>query len=147
MSSHGAPTCVLFVATLAAATVQAQRVDENAIVQAQDAFGITVGDEEIGLYSAGDARGFSPKDAGNLVIEGLYYDQQTYEPTARIIEGSVLRVGLSAQSYPSRRTHRDRRLPAAPTGPRANHQHLARRRPVRLRLRRSRYSSCHWLPR
>ena len=36
----------------------------------------------------------------------MYYDQQTYEPTARIVEGSVLHVGLSAQSYPL----------AAPTG-------------------------------
>jgi iron complex outermembrane receptor protein len=94
------------VATLAAASVQAQRVDENAVVQAQDAFGLTVGDEEIGLYSAGNARGFSPQDAGNLVIEGLYYDRQTWGPTPRIVEGSVLHVGLSAQSYPL----------AAPTG-------------------------------
>jgi iron complex outermembrane receptor protein len=118
----------------------------NAIVQAQDAFGITVGDEEIGLYSAGDARGFSPKDAGNLVIEGLYYDQQTYEPTARIIEGSVLRVGLSAQSYPL----------AAPTGI-VDYQ---LRRPGRERITSislgagrtttvtsKSIHSCHWLPR
>ena len=84
----------------------AQRVDENAVEQAQDAFGYTVGDEQVGLYSSSDARGFSPKDAGNLVIEGLYYDQQTYGPSARTTEGSTLRVGLSAQSYPL----------AAPTG-------------------------------
>jgi iron complex outermembrane receptor protein len=85
---------------------QAQRVDENAVEQAQDAFGSTVGDEQVGLYSSEDARGFSPKDAGNLVIEGLYYDQQTYGPSARTTEGSTLRVGLAAQSYPL----------AAPTG-------------------------------
>jgi iron complex outermembrane receptor protein len=95
-----------WITGLLAATAQAQRVDENAVVQAPDAFGITVGTETIGLYSASNARGFSPSDAGNLVIEGLYYDQQTYGPTARIVEGSVLHVGLSAQSYPL----------AAPTG-------------------------------
>src|SRR5262245_39408683 len=94
------------LAWLLVATAHAQRVDENAVVQAQDAFGLTVGDETIGLYSAEDARGFSPTAAGNLVIEGLYYDQQTYVPTGRIVQGSVLHVGLSAQSYPL----------AAPTG-------------------------------
>jgi iron complex outermembrane receptor protein len=94
------------VAAIVPVATHAQRVDENAVQQAEDAFGITVGDEEIGLYSAEDARGFSPRDAGNLVIEGLYYDQQTYPPTSRIVEGSVLHVGLSAQSYPL----------AAPTG-------------------------------
>ena len=94
------------LAWLLVATAHAQRVDENAVVQAQDAFGLTVGDETIGLYSPEDARGFSPTEAGNLVIEGLYYDQQTYAPTGRIVEGSVLHVGLSAQSYPL----------AAPTG-------------------------------
>jgi iron complex outermembrane receptor protein len=62
--------CVL--AATAPVATHAQRVDENAVQQAEDAFGITVGDEEIGLYSIEDARGFSPKDAGNLVIEGLY---------------------------------------------------------------------------
>jgi iron complex outermembrane receptor protein len=100
--NRGLVTLLLLLPGLAAA----QRVDENAVVQAEDAFGLTVGDEEIGLYSSGDARGFSPKDAGNLVIEGLYYDQQTYDPTLRIVQGSVLHVGLSAQSFPL----------AAPTG-------------------------------
>lgn len=75
-------------------------------MQAQDAFGLTVGEEEIGLYSSREARGFSPVEAGNLVIEGLYFDQQTFEPTSRILESSTLRVGLAAQSFPL----------AAPTG-------------------------------
>lgn len=84
----------------------AQSVDGSAVEQAQDAFGITVGRQSIGLYSTNDARGFSPRDAGNVVIEGLYFDQQTPQPSRRIIEGSTLHVGLSAQSYPF----------AAPTG-------------------------------
>jgi iron complex outermembrane receptor protein len=117
-------------------SLHAQRVDENAVEQAQDAFGFTIGDEQVGLYSPDDARGFSPKDAGNLVIEGLYYDQQTFAPTSRIVEGSVLHVGLSAQSYPL----------AAPTGPgmplaagqSPDHEHLGRRRSLRQRLRRGR---------
>jgi iron complex outermembrane receptor protein len=38
--------------------LHAQRVDENAVEQAQDAFGFTIGDEQVGLYSPNDARGF-----------------------------------------------------------------------------------------
>ena len=34
-----------------------------------DAFGTSIGSESIGLYSQQDARGFSPKDAGNFRID------------------------------------------------------------------------------
>lgn len=77
----------------------AQRAGENAINAAQDAFGTQVGNETIGLYSATDVRGFSPTEAGNLRLEGLYFDRQG-DTTNRIISGSTVRVGLSAQSYP-----------------------------------------------
>lgn len=77
----------------------AQRARENAVTSAQDAFGTTVGNETIGLYSATDVRGFSPTEAGNLRIEGLYFDRQG-DTTSRIVSGSTVRVGLSAQSYP-----------------------------------------------
>ncbi len=49
----------------------AQRADENAVEAADDAFGTSVGNEKIGLYSASDVRGFSPVNAGNIRIEGL----------------------------------------------------------------------------
>lgn len=77
----------------------AQRADENAIKSAEDAFGTQVGNENIGLYGATDVRGFSPTEAGNLRLEGLYFDRQG-DTTNRIISGSTVRVGLSAQSYP-----------------------------------------------
>jgi len=54
-------------------TAPAQRASENAVTSAQDAFGTTVGDDSIGLYGSTNARGFSPKDAGNMSIEGLFY--------------------------------------------------------------------------
>ena len=44
-------------------------------------------------------RGFSPIDAGNVRIEGLYFDRQS-DPTSRLVEGSTIRVGIAAQSYP-----------------------------------------------
>ncbi|MBM3513910.1 MAG: TonB-dependent receptor [Alphaproteobacteria bacterium] len=77
----------------------AQRANENAVVMAEDAFGTQVGNESIGLYNAADVRGFSPTEAGNLHIEGLYFDRQG-DHTNRIIASSTVRVGLSAQSYP-----------------------------------------------
>ncbi len=88
-------------ATLAvlASPALAQRANENAINAAQDAFGTQVGNESIGLYNAGDVRGFSPTEAGNLRLEGLYFDRQG-DTTNRIVSGSTVRVGLSAQSYP-----------------------------------------------
>ena len=77
----------------------AQRTNDNAAAQAEDAFGTSVGDSSIGIYSEVDVRGFSPTDAGNLRIEGLYYDQQG-SLTERLQQGSTIRVGISAQSYP-----------------------------------------------
>jgi len=79
----------------------AQRAKENAVAEADDAFGTTVGREEIGLYSASSARGFSPSQAGNLRIQGLYFDQaQQARPNSRLIRGSSVHVGISAQGYP-----------------------------------------------
>lgn len=77
----------------------AQRADENAVRSAGDAFGTSVGAERIGLYSDGDARGFSPVAAGNIRIEGLYIDNPTGF-SGRLVSGSNLRVGIAAQGYP-----------------------------------------------
>ena len=77
----------------------AQRTDNNAVTASGDAFGKSVGDEQIGIYNQGNVRGFSPSDAGNLRIEGLYFDQQG-GLTDRLINGSTIHVGISAQGYP-----------------------------------------------
>ena len=77
----------------------AQRVDDNAVTAADDAFGTTVGTQAIGLYDTDSVRGFSPKDAGNLRIEGLYFDQQTFEANRCLIGEQSVRVGLAAQAY------------------------------------------------
>ena len=78
---------------------RAQSAGDNAAAAADDAFGTTVGNESIGLYNPGDARGFSPSQAGNVRIEGLYFDQQT-QLNNRISGGNTVRVGIGAQSYP-----------------------------------------------
>lgn len=77
----------------------AQRTNDNAVKKAEDAFGTSVGDEQIGIYNANLVRGFSPVAAGNLRIEGLYFDQQA-KPVDRLMAGTVIHVGISAQGYP-----------------------------------------------
>ncbi|HYF24021.1 MAG TPA: TonB-dependent receptor [Caulobacteraceae bacterium] len=84
---------------LGAGGAQAQRADENAVKSAEDAFGSSVGNERIGLYNDGDARGFSPAAAGNIRIEGLYIDNPIGF-SGRVVSGSTLRVGITAQGYP-----------------------------------------------
>lgn len=83
----------------AATTARAQRATENAVTKAEDAFGTQIGNDNVGLYGISSARGFSPEQAGNLRIEGLYFDQQARFGN-RISKGTVMRVGLSALSYP-----------------------------------------------
>lgn len=77
----------------------AQRASENAVTSADDAFGSTVGNERTGIYSDSDIRGFSPVKAGNLRIEGIYFDQQA-SLTSRVRAGSTIRVGVAALDYP-----------------------------------------------
>jgi iron complex outermembrane receptor protein len=103
-SRRMSPRAPCLAATLAllglfSLSAHAQRADENVTAESDDAFGRSVGNESIGIYNVGDVRGFSPIDAGNVRIEGLYFDRQT-DPTQRLIEGSAIRVGIAAQSYP-----------------------------------------------
>lgn len=77
----------------------AQRANENAVTSASDAFGTSVGNERVGIYSPFNARGFSPVEAGNVRVEGLYFDLQA-GLNSRLIAGSTMRVGISAQGYP-----------------------------------------------
>jgi iron complex outermembrane receptor protein len=90
---------LLLASLLHATTAQAQRVDDNAVTAADDAFGNTVGFQTIGLYSPTSARGFSPTQAENLRIEGLYFDQQTYSSNPLLFSRSDMRIGIAAQSY------------------------------------------------
>jgi iron complex outermembrane recepter protein len=87
--------CLLALSVPAAA----QRAEENVTTAAGDAFGKAVGNERVGIYSPDDVRGFNPIEAGNARIEGLYFDQQD-RPTPRLISGSTIRVGITAQGYP-----------------------------------------------
>lgn len=90
---------LLLLAPLAhASPALAQRADENAVTSAEDAFGTSVGHEQIGLYDEGNVRGFSPGSAGNFRMEGLYFDVQG-SLGSRIVDNEVIHVGPSAQGY------------------------------------------------
>jgi iron complex outermembrane receptor protein len=89
----------LACAALAPMHAHAQRADENAVTAADDAFGTKVGSQSIGLYDSEHVRGFSPRAAGNLRIEGLYFDQQTYGVNHCLVAEETVRVGLAAQFF------------------------------------------------
>jgi iron complex outermembrane receptor protein len=90
---------LLAVACATSAPAIAQRADDNAVTAAEDAFGTQVGQQTIGLYSQTDARGFSPQQAGNLRIEGLYFDQETLITNACLVRETIMRIGIATQSF------------------------------------------------
>lgn len=71
------------------------RANENAVRQAEDAFGVSIGNEAIGLYNSFDVSDFSPTRAGNVRIDGLYFDQ-VWPLNSRIRRSMTIRVGISA---------------------------------------------------
>src|SRR5262245_61186347 len=93
-----AAACALTGALLSTASY-AQRTDDNVTAESDDVFGRSIGNEVLGIYNSGEVRGFSPTAAGNVRIEGLYFDRQT-DPSYRLVESSTIRVGIASQSYP-----------------------------------------------
>ena len=75
------------------------RSAENAVRQAGDAFGTSIGREVSGLYSRERVRGFSPVAAGNVRIDGLFFDP-IITPSSRLVRATTIRVGPSALGSP-----------------------------------------------
>ncbi len=82
-----------------AAPAHAQQAEQNVATESDDAFGRQVGAEKSGLYSTSDVRGFNPSEAGNVRIDGLYYDMINFVP-GRIVKSQSVRVGVAALRYP-----------------------------------------------
>lgn len=93
------PRYFLLLLLVSTTPALAQRTTNNAVTSADDAFGRAVGNEKIGIYSTEEVRGFNPVEAGNVRIEGLYFDQQS-QPSSRLIDSSFVRVGYAARGYP-----------------------------------------------
>src|SRR5450432_1825669 len=89
-------TCALMLAASPAA--RAQHASDDPVASANDSFGLTLGLESIGLYGPGYIRGFNPQTAGNVRIEGLYFDRQG-SLSNRVVEGSTVRIGVSEIGY------------------------------------------------
>jgi len=90
--------CVLLLASPPLSTVRAQHASDDPVAAANDGFGLTLGLESIGLYGPGFVRGFNPQAAGNVRIDGLYFDQQG-PLSNRVVEGSTIRIGVSEIGY------------------------------------------------
>jgi iron complex outermembrane receptor protein len=86
-------------ATFQVTAARAQHASDNPINSADDAFGLTLGLESVGLYNPYLVRGFSPISAGNVRIDGMYFDLQG-APSNRVVEGSTIHVGVSEIGYP-----------------------------------------------
>jgi iron complex outermembrane receptor protein len=80
-------------ATFQVTAARAQHASDNPVNSADDAFGLTLGLESVGLYNPGSVRGFSPISAGNVRIDGRYFDLQG-APSNRVVEGSTIHVGV-----------------------------------------------------
>jgi iron complex outermembrane receptor protein len=89
--------CTLMLA-ISASAVRAQHASDDPVASANDGFGLTLGLESIGLYNPGFVRGFSPQVAGNVRIDGLYFDQQG-SLSNRVVEGSTIRIGVNEIGY------------------------------------------------
>ena len=88
--------CALMLA--ASPVARAQHASDDPVASASDAFGRTLGLESIGLYGPGYVRGFNPQAAGNVRVDGLYFDQQG-ALSNRVVEGSTIRIGVSEIGY------------------------------------------------
>lgn len=89
----------LLLAGLSSSAEAQDRATDNAVKQAEDAFGFSVGRETIGIYNAQSVRGFSPTAAGNVRIDGLYFAPVT-DLLSPLVDSVSIKVGLSAQGYP-----------------------------------------------
>jgi iron complex outermembrane receptor protein len=86
-------------ATFQASAAWAQHAADNPVNSADDAFGLSLGLEKVGLYNPGSVRGFSPISAGNVRVDGIYFDLQG-APSDRVVEGSTIHVGVGEIGYP-----------------------------------------------
>jgi iron complex outermembrane receptor protein len=89
----------LIALSYSSSTFAQDRTGDNAVTQAEDAFGFSVGRETIGIYNGNQVRGFSPIAAGNVRIEGLYFDP-IFNLNNMLVDSTSIKVGLSAQGYP-----------------------------------------------
>jgi iron complex outermembrane receptor protein len=84
---------VLAATLLAPVTpAHAQRADANVVTEAEDAFGLSLSGQSVGLYNSRNIRNSDPVQLGNLRLDGLYFDRQGAF-TTQLIGSTAVRVG------------------------------------------------------
>jgi iron complex outermembrane receptor protein len=68
---------------------------ENTINQAQDAFGITTGEESIGIYNESSVRGFNLSSASNYRVNGSYFVKSS-GTSSFFLEQTNVKIGYGA---------------------------------------------------
>ncbi len=100
MRLHLIPLLATLCLAFAAGTpALAQHASDDAVADADDAFGTKVGFESSGIYTEYNTRGFKPLDAGNARIDGIYIDQVSIL-SSELKRSTTIRVGFSAVEFP-----------------------------------------------
>lgn len=87
------------LALLASPAALAQRADTNVVTEAEDAFGLSMNGQSLGLYNSRNIRNSDPVLLGNLRLDGLYFDRQG-SFTSQLINISAIRVGIGTIDFP-----------------------------------------------
>ena len=77
----------------------AQRADANVVTQAEDAFGLSLSGQSVGLYNSHNIRNSDPVQLGNLRLDGLYFDRQGGF-TTQLIGSTAVRIGSTIIELP-----------------------------------------------
>lgn len=103
--------------THANAQTSSATTGDNAALRARDAFGERVGQEQVGLYSENQVRGFDLATTGAYRLEGRYFLREFALPDV-ILDGVSVKVGVNAArlNYPSPSGVVDYRLRSAAPG-------------------------------
>jgi iron complex outermembrane receptor protein len=96
-SKLGSATALIAIAVASPALAQVTK--DDALAESDDAFGTNVGLESTGIYTEHETRGFNPLDAGNVRINGIYFDQVSFL-TNKLRATTAIRVGFSAVETP-----------------------------------------------
>lgn len=83
------PALALLAAGEAAASAQAT---VNAVTDADDAFGFTIGSESVGIYDTSSVRGFDLEAAGNYRVNGTYFVRSS-GVSSFFLETTTVRIG------------------------------------------------------
>lgn len=67
---------------------------DNAVTEAEDAFGFTNGEESVGIYNASSVRGFSLESAGNYRVNGRYFVKSS-GVSSMFLEETTVRIGYN----------------------------------------------------